>query len=141
MSTQWHPLFIKLLRPLLEDFYEVETGLEVGDAPRQADLVLLRRLNRIPTYHAIWRFLTTWNILEYKGPSVSARLEHIDLLVELGLGVERRLNELGHKEKQRHVPPEEVSFWYLADNIGRRLLKRLAIRLGTLKPESAGVFS
>jgi hypothetical protein len=141
MPTQWHPLFVSLLRPLIEEFYEVEAGVEVGDAPRQADLVLLRRTDRTPTFHAIWRHLTTWNVLEYKGPSVSARLEHVDLLVELGLGIERRLNELGRKEEQTPVPPGEVSFWYLTHKIGRRLLERLAKRLDSLGPESAGIWS
>jgi hypothetical protein len=141
MSTQWHPLFIQLLRPLIEEFYDLETAVEVGDTPRQADLVLLRRMHRTPKFHAIWRHLTTWNILEYKGPSVSARLEHVDLLVELGLGIERRLNEIGRKEKQTPVPPGEVSFWYLTDKIGRRFLKNVTSRLGNLKPESAGIWS
>jgi hypothetical protein len=36
--VQWHPLFAHLLRPLLEDYYEVQTDVSVGDLPRQADL-------------------------------------------------------------------------------------------------------
>ena len=30
----WHPLFAQLLRPLLEGYYEVQTNVPVGDAPR-----------------------------------------------------------------------------------------------------------
>jgi hypothetical protein len=40
--TQWHPIFVALLRPLVEGHYEVQTGVPVGDAPRAADVVLLR---------------------------------------------------------------------------------------------------
>ena len=35
---QWHPHFAKLLRPLLEDYFEVQINVPVGDAPREADL-------------------------------------------------------------------------------------------------------
>ena len=38
---QWHPLFAKVLRPLMQDHYDVKTNLPVGDAPRSADIVLL----------------------------------------------------------------------------------------------------
>src|SRR5260370_21894127 len=30
---QWHPLFAQLLRPLVQDYYEVQTNVPVGDAP------------------------------------------------------------------------------------------------------------
>src|SRR5258708_5512858 len=40
--TQWHPIFAQLLRPAVEAYYEVETTFPVGDAPREADFVLLR---------------------------------------------------------------------------------------------------
>ena len=39
---QWHPLFAKMLRPLVQDYYEVQTNLPVGDAPRAADIVLVQ---------------------------------------------------------------------------------------------------
>jgi len=94
MATQWHPLFAELLRPLVEGYYEVQTNVPVGDVPREADLVLLRRTSaKTLPFQGLWRHLTPWNILEYKGPSVSARFEHLDLLIELGLGIHRRLNE------------------------------------------------
>ena len=32
--TQWHPLFAKLLRPLVEGHYEVQINVPVGEAPR-----------------------------------------------------------------------------------------------------------
>jgi hypothetical protein len=33
---QWHPIFARLLRPAVEAYYEVQTTLPVGDAPREA---------------------------------------------------------------------------------------------------------
>ena len=45
---QWHPIFAQLLRPLVQDYYEVQTDVPVGDAPREADLVLLRRTSEGP---------------------------------------------------------------------------------------------
>jgi hypothetical protein len=98
----WHPLFAQLLRPVLEGYYEMQTNVPVGDAPRQADLVLLRRTftGALP-FRGLWKELTTWNVLEFKGPTVSPRLRDLDRLVELGLGIDRRLNDERRKRRQR----------------------------------------
>lgn len=141
MPIQWHPLFARLLRPLLEDYYEVQTNVPVGDVPREADLVLLRRTaaKTLP-FLGLWRHLTTWNILEYKGPTVSARLEDVSLLVELGLGIHRRLNEERLKAKQKPVSAAEVAFWYMANSLGRRFQKNAARMFGTLEIRGDGVW-
>jgi hypothetical protein len=56
MAKQWHPIFAQLLPPLVESHYEVQTGLAVGDAPRTADLVLLRRSSTAaPPFQGLWR--------------------------------------------------------------------------------------
>ena len=92
---QWHPIFAHLLRPLVESYFEVRTDQPVGDLPRQSDVVLLRKTATGPTpYRGLWRRLCTWNVLEYKGPTVSPRFDELHDLVELGLGIHRRLNEL-----------------------------------------------
>jgi hypothetical protein len=139
--TQWHPLFAQLLRPLLEGYYEVETNYPVGDAPRQADIVLVRRTSaQPPPFQGLWKNLTPWNVLEYKGPTASARLDHLDGLVEVGLGVHRRLNEEEAKQKQKPLGPEEISWWYLAEALGRRFLRGVPERLGTPEPWGEGVW-
>jgi len=90
--TQWHPIFAQLLRPAVERYYEVLTTMPVGDAPREADFVLLCRTAQTPPpFLGLWRHLTTWNILEFNGPTVSPRRGDVELLVELGLGIDRRL--------------------------------------------------
>ncbi len=62
---QWHPIFAQLLRPAVEAYYEVETTFPVGDAPREADFVLLRRMTGPPPpFRGLWRNLTPWNVLE-----------------------------------------------------------------------------
>ncbi len=138
---QWHPLFAQLLRPLLEGYYEVETNMPVGDAPRQADIVLVRRIAaKQPPFQGLWKGLTTWSVLEYKGPTVSARLGDLDELVELGLGIHRRLNEERAKRKQKPLSPDEVSWWYLAESLGRRFLRDAPARLGPLEPWGEGVW-
>jgi hypothetical protein len=45
--TQWHPIFAQLLRPVVERYYEVLTTVPVGDAPREADFVLLCRTGQM----------------------------------------------------------------------------------------------
>jgi hypothetical protein len=112
-----------MLRPLVQEHYEVQTGLPVGDAPRAADIVLVRRTSdQPPAFRGLLHHLTTWNVIEFKGRSVSARVRDLDLLVELGLGIDRRLNEERSRAKEEALEPEEVSFWYIANHLGRRFL-------------------
>ena len=74
MNIQWHPLFAHLLRLLLEDFYQVEPEVPVSDLPRRGDLFLLRRAGTAaPPFTGLWMHLTEWNLLEFKGPSATAR--------------------------------------------------------------------
>jgi hypothetical protein len=141
LMTQWHPVFAQLLRPAVEAYYEVQTTLPVGDAPREADFVLLRRMGQVPLpFRGLWRYLTTWNILEFKGPTVSPRSGDIDLLVELGLGIDRRLHEGRAREGQRRLPAGEVSFWYLANHLGRRFVRDAERKLGALEALGPGLW-
>jgi hypothetical protein len=138
---QWHPIFAQLLRPLVQDYYEVQTDVPVGDAPREADLVLLRRISETPPpFHGVWRHLTPWNVLEFKGPTVDPRLRDLDLLIELGLGIDRRLNEERERQGQPPLPRNEVSFWYLANHLGQRFLAEAERLLGTLTALGDGLW-
>jgi len=139
--TQWHPIFAQLLRPAVEAYYEVQTTLPVGDAPREADFVLLRRTAPTPPpFTGLWRHLTTWNILEFKGPTVSPRHGDVEMLVELGLGIDRRLQDDHTKQGKKRVAPEEVSFWYLANHLGPRFLAAAEQKLGSLEPLGPGLW-
>jgi hypothetical protein len=103
--------------------------------------VLLRRISAGPLpFAGIWRHLTTWNVFEFKGPTVSPRCGDIDLLFELGLGIQRRLNEERAKQGQPTVGADEVSFWYLANRLGRRFLREGRRSLGALEPCGPGVW-
>src|SRR5262245_13151770 len=63
MSTQWLPLFARLLRLLLVDFYQVEVEVPVSDLPRKGDLFLLRRTGSAePPFTGLWVHLTEWNV-------------------------------------------------------------------------------
>ena len=134
---QWHPLFGRLLRRRVEPYYELRVGLPVGDMPREADLVLLRRTGAgPPPFQGLWRFLTTWNILEFKGPTVAPRQRDLNQLVELGFGIERRLNAERRRQGKPLIAEEEVSFWYLSNHLSEHFLKTAERRLGTLEEKS-----
>jgi hypothetical protein len=60
--------------------------------------------------------------------------------VELGLGIDRRLNEDLSRQKQELLAPGEVSFWYLANHLGRRFLPEARRRLGELQPLGEGLW-
>jgi hypothetical protein len=126
-KIQWHPLFTRLLRPQVERYYEIRTEVPVGDLPRRADLVLLRRVGAGPLpFQGLWRHLTPWNALDFKGRTEAARPAHLPLLVELGLGIARRLHEEGQAASTRRVAAEGISFWYLASRLGRRFVQAAA---------------
>jgi hypothetical protein len=139
--TQWHPIFAQLLRPTMEAYYEVQTTVPVGDAPREADFVLLRRTaSRPPPFRGLWRHLTAWNILEFKGPTVVPRRGDVDRLVELGLGIARRLRAGRPGQRRRAVGRAEVPLWYLANHLGRRWLRDAEEALGRPEPLGPGLW-
>ena len=127
---QWHPIFASLLRPLVKDFYEVSTNLPVGDLPRKADIVLLQRTAPAP-FVGIWRHLTTWNVLEFKGPTDDPALRDLDLLLEVGLGIDRRLNEDRRQKGLALLERDEVSWWFLANHVGNRFRAEAERLLGS----------
>jgi hypothetical protein len=136
--TQWHPIFDDLLRRALQDYYEVQTNVPVGDLPREADIVLVRRASKTrPPFRTLWKHLTRWNVLEFKGRSESARINDIDLLVEVGLGIHRRLQE---QELNVKIGRPDVSFWYLANHLGKRFLRDVVELTGNLESVSPGLW-
>jgi hypothetical protein len=74
--------------------------------------------------------LTAWNVLEFKGPTSDPRLHDPDLLIEVGLGVERRLNDEEERQQRSRQRRENVSFWYLANHVGRRFRLEVEQLLG-----------
>jgi hypothetical protein len=58
----------------------------------------------------------------------------------LGLGIRRRLNEQEAKRRRPVLGPQEASFWYLANRLGRRLLRGWGRRLPGLQPHGPGVW-
>jgi hypothetical protein len=135
------PLFTRLLRPRVERYYEVRIGVPVGDLPREADLVLLRRTRSGPTpFEGIWRHLTAWNLLEFKGATEDARPAHLPLLIELGLGIARRLRTEGRSRSARQMPAAEISFWYLANRLGRSIAAEAQRVLSNLQATGPGLW-
>jgi hypothetical protein len=140
-KVQWHPLFSELLRPQVEGYYELQTDVPVGDVPRRADLVLLRRTSTtLPPFQGLWRHLRVWNILEFKGPTVTPRQFDLPLLGELGLGIHRRLRTERQRRRQPVVPAKEVSFWYLANRLGRGFRESAGPLLSGLEVLGAGLW-
>ena len=139
--NQWHPVFAHLLRSVLEDAYDVQTDVPVGDLPRRADIVLIRRLAKaIRTFHGIWRHLSPLNVLEVKGGTESARIRDIALLVEVGLGIARRLRRQMRQQEQKPFANWEISFWYLAATFGKRFPADAEELVGKLDELDPGIY-
>jgi hypothetical protein len=76
-------------------------------------------------------------VLEFKGPTVSPRPGDLESLIELGLGINRRLNEERIAQDLSLLDPSDVSFWYLANRLGRSILRdfrRLVWELAVVGP-------
>ena len=67
-------------------------------------------------------------------------MRDLDLLIELGLGIDRRLTEERAKAKAPALAPAEVSFWYITNHLGRRFLRDARERLDGLEQVSPGVW-
>jgi hypothetical protein len=81
--------------------------------------------------------LSRWNVLEFKGRSESARVADIDLLVEVGLGIHRRLKE---QEPRLRIGRADVSFWYLANHLGKWFLHEVIELTGSVESVSPGLW-
>src|SRR5215471_12874748 len=88
----------------------------------------------------IWRFLTTWNVLEFKGPTDDPALRDLDLLLEVGLGIDRRLNEEERRQGRPVVERDEVAWWYLANHVGARFRAEAERLLGGLAESGEGLW-
>lgn len=108
----------------LGDYYEVETEVPVGELPRRADLVLVRRERADPPFTGLWMHLTRLNLFEYKGPTDSADELDLDLLMHVGTGLLCRYNE----EKRGSVRPGEMSLWYVVPSMGEAFWGRAQSR-------------
>ena len=118
-----------------------ETNYAVGDIPREADILVVHRTSAgPPPFRGLWRHLTTWNVFEFKGPTVAARVRDLDLLVEVGLGVDRRLNEDRVRQRQAALEPEQVSFWYIVRGFGLRFQDEARRRLAQLEEIAPGLW-
>lgn len=71
---------------------------------------------------------------------MSPRVRDLDLLIELGLGLDRRLNEERVRQKRRPLDPAEVSFWYIVNHLGERFLRDAKRRLGGIERASPGIW-
>ncbi len=130
MSTQWHPLFARLLRLLLEDFYQVDVEVPVSDLPRKGDLFILRRSGSgEPPFTGLWVHLTEWNVLEFKGPTDGPQEADLDLLIHVGTGIGFRFNEERRQRGEQAVPNRRLSLWYLAPTLSEPFLEQARARV------------
>jgi hypothetical protein len=142
MTIQWHPLFARLLRLLLDAFYQVETEVPVSDLPRKGDLFLLRRTGSAePPFTGLWMHLTDWNLLEFKGPTDNPEEADLELLMHVGTGIAFRFNEERRQRGEAPLPNRRVSFWYLAPALGETFLGEVRARVEALTYLTGGLWS
>ncbi len=140
MSTQWHPVFVRLLGELIKDYYEIETEVPISDLPRRADvLVIHRHPDQQPHFQGLWSHLTDWNVLEFKGPTDDAEPDDLEKLMAVGTGLTYRLNEQRRSRSESGLGNDQVSFWYLAPTLGETFLEQARLRV-MLDYETGGLW-
>jgi hypothetical protein len=141
MSTQWHPLFARLLTVQLGDYYEIHPEFPVSDLPRRGDFLIVRRQEGLePPFRGLWNHLTDWNVIEFKGPSDDAEGDDLEKLAHVGTGITYRLNEERRANKQQTLANRQVSLWYIAPTLGDTFLDAARSR-STLNYETGGLWT
>jgi hypothetical protein len=130
MATQWHPVFVKLLGLLLNDFYEIQPEISVSDLPRRADLLVIRRqATEQPPFEGLWTHLNDWNVMEFKGPTDRAEEDDLDLLMHVGAGITYRFNQERQTREEPRLANRQISLWFLAPSLGDTFLDQARVRL------------
>lgn len=139
-KTQWHPLFADLLRPVLGPYYDVQTEVPVSDLPRRGDFLIVRRQpDAEPPFEGVWRFLTEWNVVEFKGMTDDPEEDDLELLMHVGCGLAYKINEERRERREPRLAPRQVSFWLIARQIGEAFLRHAAVR-GAFPYEPGGIW-
>ncbi len=129
MSTQWHPLFAHLLKLLVGKWYDVEPEVPVSDLPRRGDVLVVRRqAESEPPFRGLWSHLTDWNVIEFKGPTDTPEADDLELLMAVGAGIAYRLNEQRREAGEPSLAADQVSYWYLAPQLGTTFLGQARLR-------------
>ncbi len=140
MSTQWHPLFARLLGLQLGAYYQIEPKVPVSDLPRRGDFLIVRRQDGPePPFRGLWNNLADWNVLEFKGRSDDAEVDDLEKLAHVGTGITYRLNEERKASKLEPLANWQVSFWYIAPTLGETFLAAARTRTA-LSYETGGLW-
>src|SRR3954447_14536695 len=103
MSTQWHPIFARLLGILLGEFYTIEPEVPVSDLPRRSDFLIVRRQpGPDPPFRGLWAYLSDWNVMEFKGRTDDPEVDDLEKLAHVGTGITYKLNE---ERRAKAEPP------------------------------------
>jgi hypothetical protein len=141
MTTQWHPLFARLLGLLLDAYYQIEPDVPVSDLPRRGDLFLLRKTGSAePPFTGLWMHLTDWNLFEFKGPTDAAEEADLELLMHVGTGIAYRFNEDRRQRGEESLANRHISFWYLAPALGETFLGAVRTRVKALTYATGGLW-
>jgi hypothetical protein len=82
-KTQWHPMFLALMRALLRDYYDLDPEVPVSDLPRAGDLLVVRRhCAGDPPFTGVWLYLA--DITEFEGRTDDPDIDHLDKLAHVG---------------------------------------------------------
>jgi hypothetical protein len=109
---------VALMKLSLGDYYDVDAEVSVGDLPRSADLVLIRREKADPPFSGLWMHLTEWNLFEFKAPTDHPDDDDLELLMHVGSGLRCRYNEEHKEERAARLPNSRFSYWYVVPSLG-----------------------
>jgi hypothetical protein len=129
MLTYWHTLHHELLLAQLGADYHLETDQPVGELPRRANTVLLRKPTP-PTvrFNGVFSRLSLINVMEYNSPDEAATVDTLQHLIAVGTGMALRLRERPYPNQPAFTLPG-LSLWLLTPSITAELESELMLRL------------
>lgn len=139
-KTQWHPLFAKLLKALLDVHYRIDVEVAVSELPRRGDFLVVKRLPGRSPFAGVWGNLTDTNVIEFKGMSDAPDESDLDLFGHVALGLAHKHNEARHAQGQARLAPHELSLWFVAKELGETFLSAMRTRCLPRDYEGDGVW-
>lgn len=79
MPIQWHPLLARFLKRDYQDRLDIQYEFPLGELPRRADFILIRRRSEVDLPYPL-NYLGQTTLMEYEGPDETVSQPHLQLL-------------------------------------------------------------
>lgn len=135
---QWHPAFYASMQIELEDEREnliFENEHQLGTKPKEIDVLIVKKENSVPVRKNIGRIFRKHNVIEYKSPADSLRVD--DYYKVYGYACFYKSDT----EEQDSISITEVTLTFVSSRYPRKLARHLQdVRGYTVEKREDGIY-